>query len=235
MKKVKTKKKSKPPIRVTSGEPEGKAKSNGSRNKAKPAERARIERKRYNTKLPVAIPPELVVLRADELAKAVREREAHAEEHRARMADDREKRAHFDEKISELATAVEQHTETREVEVVEYLVEGTGNLEVVRQDTLEVIETKAASAEDLQESIFAKIDKAKGEDKASPKREANSKIVEDVFGVPSALEDDEDADDENAVDWSVDPKNPDVRKLTPEELDARIAKLNADKAERAEA
>lgn len=95
-------------------------------------------------------------------------------------------------KISELATAVEQHMETREVEVVEG-------------------------------PTFT--------------READSKVVGDVFGRPSALDDEDgdgDDEDDEGVDWSVDPENPDVQKLTPEELDARIAKLEAAKAERAE-
>jgi hypothetical protein len=144
------------------GAPEApKKKANGAAKKAKAPERERLERRRYTTKLPCAIAPEIVVMRADDLAKAVREREELMAANRERNAEFREKRAHVDEEISNLATAVEQHEESRDVEVVEYLVSGTGNIEVVRQDTLEVVETKAATKDDLQESIFGKIDAAK--------------------------------------------------------------------------
>lgn len=120
------------------------------------ADRERIERKRYSEKLPCAIEPEMVALQADEMAKTFRQREALVEERRAVMADFRDKFAHIDEKLAELATAVEQHTVVRDVEVIEYLIQGTGSLEVVRQDTMEVVEVKAASGDDLQETIFGK-------------------------------------------------------------------------------
>jgi len=116
----------------------------------------RVERKRYTTKLACGIDPVHIVARADELARTIGERaqwlERRAEENRKA----REQRIAYDDRIAELALAVEKHEEQRDVEVVEYLV-GT-QVEVERQDTREIIERKPAEKEDLQEAMFAKRD-----------------------------------------------------------------------------
>lgn len=175
----------------TKPEAEVRGHANGKRHGEKaprPGEPQRIERKRYTTKLPCSIPAELVVERADEQAKAWREREELMADNRERNSQFRERRAHFDKRLSELATAVEQHTETRDVECVDYLE--NGHIITVRQDTLEPVGLpKAATAEDLEERIFEKIDKANGEawtegENPAPKDDG---VLASAFGVPEAV------------------------------------------------
>jgi hypothetical protein len=258
MKKTGKKKPIKPRIKTTSGEPEAKKMANGaarpkgSRNKPRAPGPERIERKRYTTKLPCPIAPEIVVMRADEQAKTWREREKLMAENRERNTEFREQRAHLDKKLGELATSVAQHTEVRDVEVVEYLVSGTGNIKVERQDTMEVVETKAASKDDLQESIFSKIDKANAQQettvaftkaagdrlRADANARRNNPIADGIAAddgkrLPGFWEIETLGDDED-LDWSVDPNNPDTAKLSAAELDARRRKLAADRADRAD-
>lgn len=148
----------------------------------------RVERRRFTEKLPCAIAPEIVVLRADEQAKTWREREELMADNRERNAMFREQRAHLDKKLGELATSVEQHTESLAVDCVEYLVRD--QIEVWRQDTLEMVTTRPATSEDLQEKIFDKIDKAKAEGNGEPWSEGENPapkddgVLKSAFGVP---------------------------------------------------
>jgi hypothetical protein len=170
--------------KMTGEKPAGATKANGNAAEAAkggPPERARIERRRYKEKLPCAIPPEEVVFKADEMAATYRKVEALKEEKRTALADFRDQKAHLDETLADLATAVEQHTVSRDVDVIEYLIDGTGTIEVVRQDTLEVVICKAATSEDLQERIFAKIDEANAKAAQPPERK-DSALLGAVFG-----------------------------------------------------
>ncbi len=237
---VKVKKKSKKPARKIashSGEEKlnGSAPKGGSRN-AKAAGPERIEKSRHKEKLPCAIPPEIVVIKADEFARVFRSREALKEERRSAMAGFKSRFAHIDEQLGELAAAVEQHTVSRDVECIDYLV--ASSIITVRQDTLETVTERPATADELQEKIFGKIDKANAEAAARVgTREAgeDSKLLPALFDEEIAAADAALEDDNEPLDWSVDPKNPDVRKMTAAELDAQRAKLRAAKAERADA
>jgi hypothetical protein len=151
---------------------------------AKAGDPPRIERKRYKTKLPCPINPEDVVIKADQLAVVVRQLEEHRAEKRTALAGFRDEKAHLEEKLGELATAVEQHTVTRDVECVDYLERG--HIVTVRQDTMEQVgEPKKASAEDLQESIFSKVEAASGKDWSEGANPAPPPIL-DGLGLTSA-------------------------------------------------
>lgn len=113
----------------------------------------RVERARYQEQLPVRLASTLLVEAGEELAAIVRER-ASVE------AEQREANAAFRKRITELcsrcdnrARAINEGTELRDVEVIEYLVVSTGRVERFRQDTGEQIDSRAAEAADRQESL----------------------------------------------------------------------------------
>lgn len=195
---------------------------------AGPPDRARIERRRYKEKLPCAIPPEEVVFKADEMAVVYRKVEALKEEKRNALADFRDRKAQLEENLGDLATAVEQHTISREVDVVEYLIDGTGTIEVVRQDTLEVVIVKAATSEDLQERIFDKIDEANAAAAKGPERK-DSELMPAIFSDEIAEKDAALAADGDVPDWE-EGANPKSKTVTFDK-EAR-ARLRADKEAR---
>ena len=180
---MKTKAKKTPKKSKTEAAVRGHANGKAHGVKAEPAGTAeRIERKRYKTKLPCPIEPALVVLKADELAVVVRKMEEHRMAKRNVLAKFRDEKAQLEENLSELATAVEQHTVTRDVECVDYLERG--HIVTVRQDTLEQVgEPKAASAEDLQEKIFTKIEAARAAAEREP-TQRDSDALSGIMGAP---------------------------------------------------
>jgi hypothetical protein len=111
-----------------------------------------VERNRYDEKLPCKTDAEVTTAKALELAKLEHQRTAFREAWKAQCAKARERRAYFEERIEELANEVDGQVEYRNVQVVEYLLP-TNEVMVVRGDTGEVIETRAADADDLQETI----------------------------------------------------------------------------------
>lgn len=144
-----------------------------------------IERARYEERLPCKIEGVDVDKAAQEMAKVHRQREATREAKRASNAKFRERLNFFDERLSELAETVEGKTERRSVEVVEYLIPRTNEIRIVRQDTLEAIETRAAKPEELQEPMFSeggKTDRppAKKRGRKAKDAPAESETAEDI-------------------------------------------------------
>jgi len=125
------------------------AESNGT-----PPLRQPVERKHYMMDLPVKVGREQVEQAAEEFAAAYSEREATLEERREAMAGFKETLTGIDERMKRLRDTVQKHTTLQPVEVVERLIVETNAVEVVRLDTGEIVETKTASAEDRQESLF---------------------------------------------------------------------------------
>ncbi len=124
--------------------------TNGTSGEAQPEE---IERKRTTMQLPCAIRPELVAMKGDELAKVVNLRLLLKEDKRTVLAGYREKLNHYDEQEKQLAGDIAQHTETRDVECIEYLITATQKVRVVRTDTLETVSERDATADDVQDEI----------------------------------------------------------------------------------
>jgi len=113
-----------------------------------------VERHRYEEKLPCKVEGVDIDAAAQEMARVHRQREAMREQKRETNAKFRERLNFFDERMTELGEIVEHKTERRSVEVVEYLIARTNEIRVVRQDTGEVIETRAAKADELQDGLF---------------------------------------------------------------------------------
>lgn len=120
-----------------------------------------VIRKRFKQKLPVRIGDELVSAKADKLAKTIHERNAVRLKRREANAEFREQLAYFDEMLESLATDVELHTESRDVECVERLT-AQNEIETVRLDTGEILSTRTAEARDLQEDLLERVNE--GED-----------------------------------------------------------------------
>lgn len=126
----------------------------------------KVERAKYLEQHPVRIADSIVAAKADELAAVFREHEAALAERRDFNAQSREKVAGIHERMKTLAESVEKHTELRDVEVVEYLITATSEIQCVRTDTGEVVASRTADADDRQEALFAADRKASAEGNA---------------------------------------------------------------------
>jgi hypothetical protein len=111
-----------------------------------------VERRRFKDQLPCRIDDATVALKAAQLASFIHKREALRVERREANAVFREKLSYFDETLQDLATSVDLHTETRPVDCVERLT-AQNEIETVRLDTGEIVDTRPAEAADLQESL----------------------------------------------------------------------------------
>lgn len=110
--------------------------------------------KKYREKLPVRIDDAAVAVKAQELAKLIHEERALLDEKREANATYREKLNFFKERNEQLATSIDMHTEAREVAVVDRLIVETSTVEIVRQDTGEVVNRRAATAAELQKEMY---------------------------------------------------------------------------------
>ena len=120
-----------------------------------PPLRKPVERRRFKEKLPVKIAAEAVAEKGDALAKVIHERNEMLEEQRESNSGFRERRAYFDQRLDELADSIESKTEIRLVPCIEYLIAETNEIQVVRQDTGEVVPSLSRIAEggDRQEAL----------------------------------------------------------------------------------
>jgi hypothetical protein len=114
----------------------------------------RVERRRYTEPLPVAATRAEVEATNEEWARVYQQQEELLEERRDVMAELRERSIGIREAMGELATRVTTKTKLVAVPVVEYLVVATGAIDVVRVDTGEIVSTRAADADDRQETLF---------------------------------------------------------------------------------
>jgi hypothetical protein len=118
--------------------------------------RERVKRASYALDLPVPANEEEVSTAALAMVKEIRKREALDEERRELLAQFRQRREAIDARQGELADTVENHTRKKSVHVDEYLIVETSTIEVVRRDTGEIVETRPADKDDLQENLVPK-------------------------------------------------------------------------------
>jgi hypothetical protein len=133
-------------------------------HKGKPREDA-IVRRRFKERCPVKIPTPDVEKKADLLARQIQERDAVKEEQSEANKGFREQLNEFDVRIKELAESVRSHSEIRDVPCVEFFLEKSGGMVIVRQDTGEQVgEERAANAEDRQDKLPLSEDEAPDDD-----------------------------------------------------------------------
>ena len=99
------------------------------------------------------IDPDEIAKNAIELAGVIERRDVIMEKKRESNARFRNELKFFDERLKELAAAVNKGEEQADVEVIEKLVVGTNEIQVTRTDTGEVLSTRTATAEDRQEAL----------------------------------------------------------------------------------
>jgi hypothetical protein len=112
-----------------------------------------VERDRFEEALPCKIAAEVADERARTLAAIVHEHDQLLERKREVNANFREKLSFYRERMKQLSESVKDSTELRPVKCVERLNVKRNTVEVVRQDTLEVVSSRAATAEDRQEPL----------------------------------------------------------------------------------
>jgi hypothetical protein len=116
--------------------------------------RGSVERGREKRRLPVAIADERKIARlANELAKSLHEEQSVEAEQRSANEGFRSRLKEIGQRVKELADSVEKHTELREVECVLYL-RSDQSIDVVRTDSAETIENRAAKRDELQDELF---------------------------------------------------------------------------------
>lgn len=113
----------------------------------------RIEKRRYPRELLVELTELELAAKSNELAVVVRARDALLERKRSVMQRFKEQVTSMDNARTELAEAVETKKVRRPVECAEMLQARTSEILTVRLDTGEVLETRTASAEELQEKL----------------------------------------------------------------------------------
>jgi hypothetical protein len=111
-----------------------------------------VARDKYEEKLPCQADDKIIATKARELAKLEHARTQFRASWKAVCAKTRERRAFFEERIEELAAEVDGQVEYENVEVQEYLLP-TNEVIAVRLDTGEVVSTRTAESEDLQDRI----------------------------------------------------------------------------------
>jgi len=119
--------------------------------------RQRIERATYTKELPIPASRKEIEGAASAMAIEIRKREQLLEQRRESMAGFKSKLTGVDEKLLDLCATVEKGTKKGSVKCKEYLIVETNEIQVVRTDTGEVVETRTASAEDRQDNLFPKL------------------------------------------------------------------------------
>lgn len=114
---------------------------------------APVVRAKYTKRLPVEVATEETAKLARLLAEEVEKRDLLLDEQRTSNAEFRERRAAIDSRLNEYAQCVRDGTKLQEVKCEERLVVETNEVQVVRLDTQEVVETRTADAADRQEAL----------------------------------------------------------------------------------
>jgi hypothetical protein len=113
-----------------------------------------VERNPHVRPLPCKLDdPEEIEKASKEFASLYRRREATLEEKRQKIAEYKETLAGIDDRMDELATTVEDHLVTLPVKCIELFYVETQTVQVVRLDSKEIVETRAAEAKDAQETL----------------------------------------------------------------------------------
>lgn len=124
--------------------------ANGSLELHKP-----VLRKTYTQKLPVPVGDDVVEVAAREMAKLHHQREELKEERRTTMAGFKERGAHLDQRMGELADTVNKSTVLADVLCDEFLTIETNEITVVRKDNAAVTERRTATAKEIEETRMA--------------------------------------------------------------------------------
>jgi hypothetical protein len=110
------------------------------------------EIKRYKMKLPVPVGKDVREKASHEMARVHHAQEALKTERRNTNANLRERQNSLSQQMGELADTVDNSTELQDVNVVERLLR-TGEIEVIRLDTKEVVDTRTATAAERQKNL----------------------------------------------------------------------------------
>jgi|GEM_PF-2680331 hypothetical protein len=154
-----------------------------------------VVRERRKEKCPVKIPVEDIEKKSQALAKVIQDHASLLEEKRAANAEFNDKVKYFKERMTELAESVTSHTEVRDVECIVFLLERTGEMVTIRQDTGEQVgDARPATADDRQDSLPL------GEPSAEKNAEANGadegdEEDDDVETYGDLADDDDEAED----------------------------------------
>jgi hypothetical protein len=112
----------------------------------------RVPRARYEEKLPVAADALEREAAGAEMSKIVDELESFKIEKRETLAELRDRKTGLEQRLNEMS-GVWKGKKLTNVLVQEYLIVETATIEVVRTDTGDVVSTRPATKEDLQEQI----------------------------------------------------------------------------------
>jgi len=114
-----------------------------------------VERNPHVRPLPCKLEDQKEIEQASQdFAALYRRREATLEARRTKMAEFKDELTGIDERMAELATTVEDHLITRPVNCIERFYVETQTVEVVRLDSGEIVETRAANGRDAQDELF---------------------------------------------------------------------------------
>lgn len=114
-----------------------------------------VPREKFTELLPVKVSPEAIAKAGEELAALVADQAALDEKRREANSGFREQQASIKERQKKAAQTVSEGTELRDVECQDFLLP-TNEVMAIRLDTGEVVETRTADKDDLQESLKAK-------------------------------------------------------------------------------
>lgn len=141
------------------------------------------ERRRYTEELSVKNTDTQQSVLAGQLADVILEKGRIEDEKKEAMSGFNEKLKDLEAREKELASEVHSGTHKEPVEVVEYLLP-TNEIQCVRSDTGEVLERRAADADDLQEDMFG------GDDEGEPTGEIDEETRDESLEEQSDLSED---------------------------------------------
>lgn len=113
-----------------------------------------VDRGTETRRLPVAIADEEKIAKsARELARVLHEQDAIKTKQREKNEGFRAELKELRERVSELADTVEKHTELKEI-TCRIVLKADQSVDIVRTDTGEVVENRAAKKDELQDELF---------------------------------------------------------------------------------
>lgn len=127
----------------------GKSRANGKATRSDP-----VVRKRYELDLPVPISAAEAEKAGKAMAETINQRTSFLEERRDAMANLRHRGDAIDERLKELSEEFLHHRRKKKVKVEDRFIAETNTIEVVRLDTGEIVDRRAANAAERQEELF---------------------------------------------------------------------------------
>ena len=147
-----------------------------------------IERDRYEEKLPCIVDANAKNNAAAQLAACVRALAALKVERREAMAGFKKKMNGIEDRQAEYASTVENGTEMRNVDCVDYLL-ANNEVMTVRTDTGEVLDSRTATPEELQEPLAWVNGGGDEEDEESPESDDDVLTHADLAGPQHGVRD----------------------------------------------